>query len=141
MLACMESRLTPPAFWILTVLATGRRHGYDILRETERMSGGEVSLRVATLYSALERLEREGLIAPDGEEIVNGRARRYFVLTDDGSAQLAAEVERLEAATVAARASLASRARPAFGAIAALPSAVVSAFEMPRLVSIGMPRA
>lgn len=100
--------LTSPSFWILTVLAGRRRHGYEILQETSRASGGRVSLKVTTLYSALERLEREGLIAAAGEEIVSGRARRYYVLTDHGTGALAAEVEALEAQAMAARSRLAA---------------------------------
>jgi DNA-binding PadR family transcriptional regulator len=108
----MPAPLTPPAFWILTALTAGRRHGYDILRETAEASGGRVMLKVTTLYSALERLERDGLIASDGEEIVSGRARRYYALTQSGHAALAAEVEALESQARVARARLAA-SRPA----------------------------
>lgn len=102
----MTPRLTSPSFWILTALAGGRRHGYEILRETANASDGEVTLRVATLYAALDRLEREGAIRADGEEIVNGRARRYFRLTDEGAAWLEEEATAMERAARAARASL-----------------------------------
>ncbi|NYD67464.1 PadR family transcriptional regulator [Agromyces atrinae] len=102
----MASTLTPPSFWILTALAGQRRHGYEILQETAQSSDGRVTLKVTTLYAALERLEREGLIEADGDEIVNGRARRYFRLTDDGSAALAAEIAALEEQTTVARARL-----------------------------------
>ncbi|MDF2992423.1 MAG: hypothetical protein K0S37_2937 [Microbacterium sp.] len=102
----MRSPLTPPAFWILTALAGGRRHGYEILNETRDASTGRVALKVTTLYSALERLERERLIASDGEEIVSGRARRYYVLTDEGAAALGAEAEALEMQARIARARL-----------------------------------
>lgn len=104
----MPSALSAPSFWILTALAGQRRHGYEILQETAQTSAGRVLLKVTTLYSALERLEREGLIAADGEEIVNGRARRYYVLTDDGSASLAAELDALELQTRVARSRLAA---------------------------------
>lgn len=103
----MTTALTQPSFWILTALASGRRHGYDILRETADASHGRVSLKVATLYAALERLEAEGLIIPDGEEIVAGRARRYFVITDDGASRLSKEVDLLETSAHAARTQLA----------------------------------
>lgn len=102
----MTAALTPPTFWILTVLAGSRRHGYEILQETASASGGRVSLKVATLYAALERLEREGLIRADGEEIVRGRARRYYVLTDDGTRALDAEATALEERARIARARL-----------------------------------
>lgn len=102
----MASLLAHTSFWILTALASGRRHGYEILRETADASQGRVSLKVATLYAALDRLEADGLIRPDGEEIVSGRARRYFVITDDGATRLSAEVELMERSTRAARAQL-----------------------------------
>src|SRR5699024_535288 len=70
--------------------------GYEILQETTRASDGSASLKATTLYAALERLEREGLVATDGDEVVSGRARRYYVLTEKGSAALGAEVAALE---------------------------------------------
>jgi DNA-binding PadR family transcriptional regulator len=103
----MPSTLNPTSFWILTALAGSRRHGYEILQETSSMSDGAVSLKVTTLYAALERLEREGLIRADGDEIVNGRARRYYRLTDDGEQGLAREVLVLEQQASVARSRLA----------------------------------
>lgn len=108
----MPSSLTSSAFWILTALADRRRHGYEIMLESAKASEGQVSLKATTLYAALERLERDGLVAADGEEIVAGRARRYFRLTDQGAAQLEAEVTLIEAQARVARARLASH-RPA----------------------------
>jgi DNA-binding PadR family transcriptional regulator len=102
----MTSSMAQPVFWILTVLAGGRRHGYEIMRETATASAERVALKATTLYAALDRLEREGSIRADGEEVVNGRARRYYRITDDGSARLAAEVELLEHSARAARASI-----------------------------------
>ena len=102
--------LTPSSFWILTVLASGRRHGYEIMREATEASEGSVSLKVATLYAALERLERDGLLIADGEEVVAGRNRRYYRLTDAGATRLAQEVELLERSAKAARKRLPSGA-------------------------------
>jgi PadR family transcriptional regulator PadR len=115
----MSAPLTTSAFWILTVLATGRRHGYEILSETRAVSEGRVALKVATLYAALERLESEGLIRSDGDEIVAGRARRYFVLMDQGASRLDAEARAMAQAAKAAQRHLS--ARPAFLATAAVP--------------------
>ncbi len=106
MLGVMTAFLSQPSFWILTALASGRRHGYEILRETSDASGGRVSLKVASLYAALDRLEAEGAITPDGEEIVAGRARRYFVITQQGAARLSAEVDLMERSARAARTQL-----------------------------------
>ncbi len=98
--------MAQPAFWILTALTGGRRHGYEIMRETAVASEERVRLKATTLYAALDRLERDRLIRPDGDEIVSGRARRYYLITNDGSARLAAEVDLLEQSTRAARASM-----------------------------------
>lgn len=108
----MVTPLAPTSFWVLTALAGQRHHGYEIMRETERASAGKVKLRVTTLYSVLERLERDGLITPDGEEIVGGRARRYYRITEVGSQRLADEVVVLEQLTKLARARLAPELLP-----------------------------
>ena len=49
--------MSRPAFWILAVLAGGRRHGYQIMREAALSSEGLVTLKPTTLYAALERLD------------------------------------------------------------------------------------
>ena len=83
-------------FLILTALARGPQHGYGIIQDVGRISGQRVALRAGTLYGALERLDADGLIAIDREEIVDGRLRRYYRLSDEGSARLAEEAKRLQ---------------------------------------------
>ena len=104
-----QVELGESAFWVLATLADERRHGYAIMREVERTSEGRVKLKVTTLYAALERLERSGWVAADGEEVVDGRARRYYRLTEAGLDRLTAEVRRLEDRARAARVRLKSR--------------------------------
>lgn len=84
-------------FLILTALAAGNKHGYGIITDVEQLSGGRVRLGAGTLYSALERLSREGLIGVDREEIVDSRLRRYYRLTPAGGEQLGEEAARLRA--------------------------------------------
>ena len=84
-------------FLILTALVDQPRHGYGIVQEVARISGGQVMLKVGTLYGALDRLTAEGLLALDRDEIESGRLRRYYRLTDSGAAQLAAQAQRLAA--------------------------------------------
>jgi DNA-binding PadR family transcriptional regulator len=84
-------------FLILTALAADSQHGYGILSDVAQISGGRVRLRAGTLYTALDRLRADGLVAVDREEIVEGRLRRYYRLTDEGTEQLAAEAARLQA--------------------------------------------
>ena len=66
---------------ILTALANGSQHGYGIVTDVQRISGGRVRLRPGTLYTALDRLRADELIGVDREEIVDGRLRRYYRLT------------------------------------------------------------
>jgi PadR family transcriptional regulator PadR len=105
------AELREPAFWILTVLARGRRHGYGVIDEARQLSDGRIDLRVATLYASLDRLVDDGLILADGDEIHDGRVRRYFRITEAGSERLRLEAERLAASAAAARASLAAATR------------------------------
>jgi PadR family transcriptional regulator, regulatory protein PadR len=83
------------SFLILTALAGGSQHGYGIITEVVKISDGRVRLKAGTLYAALERLTREGLVQSDREEIVDNRLRRYYRITTDGTEQLAEEAERL----------------------------------------------
>jgi DNA-binding PadR family transcriptional regulator len=93
-----------PTFLILTALAGRAQHGYGIMSDVERISDARVRLRAGTLYAALDRLRSDGLVAADREEVVDGRLRRYYRLTDEGAARLTAEVDRLrQRAEVAGR--------------------------------------
>lgn len=104
----MSKALSESTFWILTALIGGRRHGYGILQQIKETSAGEFTLKVTTLYAALERLERSSLVSNDGEEVVEGRVRRYFRLTEQGTRVLNEEADRLEARAAVARQRLAS---------------------------------
>ncbi|GAB2852093.1 hypothetical protein GCM10022221_59340 [Actinocorallia aurea] len=90
--------LSEPTYHVLAALQDGPLHGYAIIKRAESDSGGRVRLAVGTLYGALDRLADRGLIALDREETVSGRPRRYFRLTDEGSAALHSEAARLQAA-------------------------------------------
>jgi DNA-binding PadR family transcriptional regulator len=84
-------------FLILTALAGGSQHGYGIITDVEQISHRRVRLGAGTLYAALERLERDGLVAVDREEVVDSRLRRYYRLTGPGAERLAEEAARLRA--------------------------------------------
>src|SRR5215471_12236383 len=89
-------------YLILTELASGSQHGYGIIADVSEISSGRVRLRAGTLYTALDRLRADGLIAVDREEIVENRLRRYYRLTPEGGERLADEAARLYANAVAA---------------------------------------
>jgi DNA-binding PadR family transcriptional regulator len=105
-------------FLILTALAQGPQHGYGIIHDVGRISEERVALRTGTLYGALERLDADGLIVMDREEIVDGRLRRYYRLSDEGSARLAEEAERMQESAATALRRL-SALRPGLAGSAA----------------------
>ena len=89
-------------YLILTALAAGSQHGYGIIGDVAQISGDRVRLRAGTLYTALDRLKNDGLVAVDREEIAEGRLRRYYRLTPAGAERLAVEAARLHANATAA---------------------------------------
>jgi DNA-binding PadR family transcriptional regulator len=95
--------LTEVGFEILLALAEGGRHGYDIMLEIERRTGGRVSLNPGTLYRALDRLVDQGLLSTALQRVGDER-RRLFLLSPLGSAVAAAEARRLSDQVRAARA-------------------------------------
>lgn len=85
-------------YFVLAALRGERLHGYAIIKRAAELSDGRVRLAAGTLYATLDRLAGEGHVVTDGEEVVNGRARRYYRLTDSGEAALVAEAARMAAA-------------------------------------------
>jgi PadR family transcriptional regulator PadR len=104
--------VTEQALYILASLAQGELHGYGIARDVEELSEGRVRLTAGTLYGALNRLSDDGLVAPAGEQQVQGRRRRYYRLTPEGHAALVSEVERLRSAAATLGARVTSRPAP-----------------------------
>jgi PadR family transcriptional regulator, regulatory protein PadR len=90
----MTDEIREPTFLVLAGLADGRLHGYGIIQEVERLSAGRMRLKAGTLYAMLDRLSSDGYIASAGEEVVDGRLRRYYELSPEGSALLASESRR-----------------------------------------------
>ena len=105
--------MTEQAYLVLLSLAGQRRHGYAIVQTVLDLSDGRTRLGPGTLYGLLDRMTSAGLVAPCGDEVVDGRLRRYYRLTEDGSAAAAAEAERLR--VLNRRALSVLRAQPALG--------------------------
>ncbi len=70
-------------------------HGYEIARELERRSEGYFDLTTSTLYSALRRLERRGLVLSSWQQITRQK-RRCYELTEKGRQILAEELAQWE---------------------------------------------
>ncbi|MHA7135144.1 PadR family transcriptional regulator [Oerskovia turbata] len=104
--------LQEPAFLILSALAAGPMHGYGIAKDVETTSEGRITLRVGTLYGAIDRLAAAGLVEVDHEEVVDSRLRRYYRLTAEGGARLEAEAHRAQAQARRALERLAARTAP-----------------------------
>jgi len=107
--------MTGQAFFVLTALADGPRHGYGIVREVTELSQGRVKLKIGSLYGVLDRLSADRLIEPDREEAHDGRLRRYYRLTRDGRGALAEEAELRAATARVVRARLGLTAAQATG--------------------------
>jgi DNA-binding PadR family transcriptional regulator len=84
-----------PTYFVLAALLAGPLHGYAIIKRAEEISNGRVRLATGTLYTALDRLAAEGYVRLVSEELVAGRVRRSYGLTDEGSAALRAEAQRM----------------------------------------------
>jgi PadR family transcriptional regulator len=76
---------------ILSLLEAGPRHGYDIGKRIAALSGGRLSLRIASLYPVLIRLESRGLIRGRWLERPGERRRRFWRLSTEGRKVLARE--------------------------------------------------
>jgi PadR family transcriptional regulator PadR len=76
---------------LLTLLEEQPMYGYQIVKELETRSQGYFKFKEGTLYPALHRLEKSGLISGNWEMLANGRQRRYYRITVKGQAKLAAE--------------------------------------------------
>ena len=106
-------QLQEPTRLVLTALADAPRHGYAIIQEVLAISDGHSRLSTGTLYTALDRLLQQGLVRIESEQVVSGRLRRTFALTDQGQDVLAQEAKRLRGAAAEAERRLkASRLRP-----------------------------
>jgi len=68
---------------LLAVLTAGPAHGYAIIAALRDRSGGTFDLPEGSVYPALHRLEREGLVASTWDRDT-GRRRRVYALTETG---------------------------------------------------------
>lgn len=96
--------LTPVAFEILLALAETPRHGYEVLLAVERRTEGRLSPNPGTLYRALDRLLRQGLLETTEEPVEGREPRRIFHLSRLGERVAEAEAKRLADQIGAARA-------------------------------------
>jgi DNA-binding PadR family transcriptional regulator len=102
--------LTPPVFHILLALADEERHGYGIMQDVARQTGGALQLGPGTLYGCLKRMGAAGLVEESGERPdpeLDDERRRYYRMTALGRRVVRAEAQRLAGAVTIAMARLA----------------------------------
>ncbi len=92
-------KLSDSPYWILCALGEGDAHGYLIASRIRTLTAGAISIGPGTLYSTLERLVAEGEIVRAGDEVVDGRNRRSYRLTEAGLGKVTDETLRRAAAT------------------------------------------
>ena len=69
---------------VLAALADGPAHGYAVIQEIRRRSGGAFDLPEGTIYPVLHRLEQSGVLASQWTTGDTGRQRRVYSLTRSG---------------------------------------------------------
>lgn len=84
--------LTESTYYILLSLYTPQ-HGYGIMQQTERLSGGRIRLAAGTLYGALNSLCEKGWIVP--LPVMGDSRKKEYKLTEKGLAVLKNELRRL----------------------------------------------
>ena len=96
----VDALLPLPAatFHILIALAHEDRHGYAIILDVAKRSGGELRLSAGTLYRSIQRMLEQGLLvetrdrpAPEDDD----ERRRYYRITPFGAATARAETQRM----------------------------------------------
>ena len=78
-------------YLLLSLLERQPMYGYQIVKELEARSQGYFVFKEGTLYPALHRLEKAGLITGKWQMLPNGRQRRYYYITAKGQAKLVEE--------------------------------------------------
>ena len=104
----LENRrpLSPAEFDVLVALADGEKHGYAILKEVARRTGGAAPFGTATLYAILRRFVADGVLVESDARpapALDDERRRYYRLTDHGRRVAGAEAARMEAVLALAR--------------------------------------
>ena len=81
---------------ILKTLALEQLHGYGIGIRIEQMSKGVFQVNAGSLFPALRRLERAGLLNSDWHETENARRAKYYRLSPEGRKRLQTEKREWE---------------------------------------------
>lgn len=89
--------LTPAVFYILLAVVSGEKHGYEIMKQVQRDSRGQVTMGPGTLYGSIKRMLADALIEESDERpdpALDDERRRYYRITDLGRRAFLAELQR-----------------------------------------------
>ena len=78
---------------VLKTLSLAPMHGWGISQRVQQISKGVLEVNQGSLYPALQRLEKDGLITSDWDTTDNNRRARYYQLTAAGRRALGVELE------------------------------------------------
>ncbi|MGH7670565.1 MAG: PadR family transcriptional regulator [Gemmatimonadaceae bacterium] len=78
---------------VLKALSLAPLHGWGISQRIQQLSAAALNVGQGSLYPALYRLEKKGLIKADWRTTENNREAKYYTLTRAGTRALGAEVE------------------------------------------------
>jgi transcriptional regulator len=81
---------------ILKALSWGPQHGYAVAEWLHTVSNGDLLVEEGPLYTALHRLEKNGLLEAEWGYSENNRRAKYYQLSRAGRAELRAEVTSWE---------------------------------------------
>jgi DNA-binding PadR family transcriptional regulator len=102
-------------FLILTLLALGPSHGYELMKRLEEITQGRMRASPGSVYPVLRDLSREGLVEED-TVVESGRLRKIYRLTREGALRLLEELRlfnditrRLLSVTITAEKALAEK--------------------------------
>lgn len=76
---------------ILKALSTGEKHGYAVSEWIDAVTDGSLLVEEGTLYPALHRLARRGLVSTEWGVSDNNRRAKYYALTAAGRRHLEAQ--------------------------------------------------
>jgi PadR family transcriptional regulator, regulatory protein PadR len=74
----------------------GSLHGYAIAQHIERLSADVLQVEQGSLYPALERLQRDGLVTSKWGVSPTGRKARYYTITASGRKRLGQEISQFD---------------------------------------------
>ncbi|NKB87010.1 MAG: PadR family transcriptional regulator [Acidobacteria bacterium] len=100
--------LPATSFHILLALMDGPAHGYGIKHVVEERTEGRIRLAAGTLYEAMQRLARQGMVedAPAPDDFDGSGRVRFYSITELGATELRTELARLEQDVAFARARI-----------------------------------